>query len=210
MQEAGGGKRDWIQLQLYHFLGQVELCKSFQTYKKKSRGPVWFWDQFLPPHPSCHFSSLVLHYVHWTWVFLQESSLETKVWRKIIHWQVNRLSCQEIQPNTGRGRIWKDWGWGWHAVGAGPGSNHSVYPLHPLQTLSYSHTVPLGRERQNGKDFGVDTRSPPFFQPYTQKHKLVLAIQIQPIWKGCQRGPPQARHACRVHLCSPLIHPEFH
>lgn len=172
MQGAGGGKRDWIQLQLHHFLGQVELCKSFQTYKKKSRGPVWFWDQFLPPHPSCHFSSLVLHYVHWTWVFLQESSLETKVWRKIMHWQVNRLSCQKIQPNIGRGHIWKDWGWGWHAVGAGPGSNHCVYPLHPLQTLSYSHAVPLGREHQIGKDFGVNTRSPPPSNPTPRSTNL--------------------------------------
>lgn len=33
-----GNERGQIQLQLRHFLGQVKLCRSFQPYRKKSRG----------------------------------------------------------------------------------------------------------------------------------------------------------------------------
>ena len=82
-------------------------CKSFQTYKKKTRGSVRSQD-LSSFAPSSHLPSLVLYFVHGTWLFLQESSLETKALRKTRHWQTDRLSFQEIWPDIWRRHVWKD------------------------------------------------------------------------------------------------------
>lgn len=106
MQGAGRGMRE-TEFSCSYSVFWVKHGAKVQTYKKKTRGSVRSQD-LSPFAPSSHLPSLVLYYVHGTWLFLQESSLEIKALRETRHWQTDRLSFQEIWPDIWRRQVCKD------------------------------------------------------------------------------------------------------
>lgn len=132
--------------------GPVKSCKRFQTSKKKSRG---FSNSSItsshPPTPrplQVPFTQpgcpICVHTENGS--LFHEFSLKTKALRKIMHWQTDRLSFQEIWLSIWRGGyVYRKWRWGWHPGVTGPGSTPSLCtlprPPHPapdsqLLTLS--------------------------------------------------------------------------
>lgn len=92
---------------------------------------------------------------HWTWVSLPRIIAGNKSIKK-SNALADRFSGHVADT------------WGTYVKSKGQSGTHCVHPPSSPLDLQYPHTVPLCREEQDGKDFGVDLA-----------HSLLPALHLQ-------------------------------
>lgn len=178
-QQCVWGMRGQIRFQLRHFLGQVKLCRSFQTHRQKSSGSSGSRSAPPPaptPRPFTPATSSTADAGHG--LLLQESALETEVSRRPVQWQMDRPSFQEVWLRAGGVmyvRTEGEAGCGGHPAGPLPPCpwDPGLLTLHPPESQ---------QEGEDGKALGADAGPPcpsglaPTGRPPKQCHQKRLRV----------------------------------